>query len=372
MIKTVKKDKDTNARIGEFSTGRGTIKTPVYMPVGTKAAVKAVTAKQLEEIGYDIILGNLYHLYLQPGIEILKKAGGLHDFMNWDRNILTDSGGFQVFSLGDIRKVFEDGVEFKSIIDGSKHFFTPEDVIKMQLAIKSDILMVLDECVSAEVDFDYIKDATKRTIDWASRSIVEWEKSASNEGKKVFGIIQGGFYKDLRKYCAEVISGMDFDGIAVGGLSVGEKRSQTIDTLGYTLEYIDREKPVYFMGLGDPIGIIEAIGMGVDMFDSVMPTRISRNGSIFTWGGKINIKNKKYSDDFTPLDYKCGCYTCKNYSKAYLKHLYKSKEILSSILLTIHNLYFMKDLIDKAKDAIQNNMYKKFLKDFKKTYLKSG
>lgn len=372
MLKTIKKDSKTDARIGQLFTGDEAIETPVYMPVGTKAAIKAMTSDEVSDIGYRIILSNLYHIYLQPGIEIIKEADGLHNFMNWNGKILTDSGGFQVFSLGDIRKVLEDGVEFRSIIDGSKHFFTPENVIDMQLDLGSDIIMVLDECVSIEKDFKYVKQSTSRTIDWASRSLKEWKRSRKTEDKKVFGIIQGGFYKDLRRYCAETISEMSFDGIAIGGLSVGEKRAQTMDMLRYTLEYINRDKPVYFMGLGDPIGILEAIGEGVDMFDSVMPTRISRNGSIFTWDGKINIKNKKFSDDFLPLDNRCRCYTCRNFSKAYLKHLYKSKEILSSILLTKHNLYFMHDLIERVKEAIRRDEFKEFYHKFKENYLENN
>jgi len=349
-------------------------------------------------MGCEIILGNLYHLYLAPGIEIIKKAGGLHDFMSWNKNILTDSGGFQVFSLNKIRKITDEGVEFKSIIDGSMHFFTPGNVIRMQADLGSDIIMVLDECIPFTDDLSYTKKAAERTLDWAGISIRERDRlndirqNTSNEHERdtaagrpgqeipadntaglnklhVFGIIQGGFIKQTRKLCAESISSMDFDGIAVGGLSVGENREITMDMLGYTSEFTDRSKPFYFMGLGDPLGIIDAINYGVDMFDCVMPTRISRMGSAFTSTGKINIKNKKFSDDFTPLDLNCGCYTCKNFSKAYLKHIYKSKEILSAILLTIHNLTFIFDLVQDSRTAISKDRFEQFRQSFKSKYL---
>jgi queuine tRNA-ribosyltransferase len=376
FFKVINKDNETNARVGKISTSRGVINTPVYMPVGTKATVKAVTQHQLYEMGCEIILANLYHLYLQPGIEVIEKAGGLHKFMNWERNILTDSGGFQVFSLNKIRKVTDEGVEFKSIIDGSYHFFAPEEVIKMQARLGSDIIMVLDECISYNENYKYAMEAAKKTLKWAEISIKtkNFMNKSRNEAEKlkVFGIVQGGFVKDIRKFCAESISGMDFSGIAIGGLSVGEQREITLDILNYTIDFVDKSKPVYFMGLGDPEGIIDAISSGVDMFDCVMPTRISRNGSAFTSTGKVNIKNKKYTDDFSPLDEKCDCYTCKNYTKSYLKHLYKSKEILSSILLTIHNLKFMFNLVENARNSIEKGKFKGFRGEFKKNYNKNG
>jgi queuine tRNA-ribosyltransferase len=416
------KDRTSSARTGHLTTSRGVIKTPVFMPVGTKATVKAITQQQLYDMGCEIILGNLYHLYLAPGIDIIKKAGGLHDFMSWNKSILTDSGGFQVFSLDKIRKITDEGVEFKSIIDGSKHFFTPENVIRMQDDLGSDISMVLDECIPYTDDLVYTKKAAERTLKWAEISIRERDRlnnakqglskeftgmnilpgpgqdlpetglsgqasdcidlsrprpsagsaahlnSSSNNKMRVFGIVQGGFIKQTRKLCAESISSMDFDGIAVGGLSVGENRTVTMEMLGYTSEFIDRTKPFYFMGLGDPLGIIDAIYYGVDMFDCVMPTRISRMGSAFTSFGKINIKNKKFSDDFTPLDSNCRCYTCRNFSKAYLKHIYKSKEILSAILLTIHNLQFIFDLVNDSGKAISEDRFEQFRLSFKGKY----
>jgi len=365
------RDEKSSARAGTITTKRGTINTPVFMPVGTKAAVKAVTSEQLYKLGCEILLGNLYHLYLQPGIEVIEKAGGLHRFMNWKKSILTDSGGFQVFSLSRIRKVVDDGVEFRSIVDSSSHFFTPENVIKMQQKIGSDIIMVLDECIPFNDDYNYTLEAAKRTIRWAELSLKAKRLTGNNEDNRIFGIVQGGFIENLRKYCARSISDMDFDGIAIGGLSVGEKRDRTIDILNYTMEYVDRRKPAYFMGLGDPIGIIEAISSGVDMFDCVMPTRISRNGSAFTSEGRINIKNKKYTYDMTPLDNECDCYTCKNYSKSYLRHLFRSKEILSSILLTIHNLHFIFNTVNRARESILTGSFNDFKHNFLTKYMEN-
>lgn len=369
FFKILNKDKDTSARAGMITTKRGSIKTPVFMPVGTKATVKAITNEQLYKEGCEIILGNLYHLYLQPGIDVIEKAGGLHKFMNWKRSILTDSGGFQVFSLSKIRKITDSGVEFKSIIDGSSHFFTPEDVVKMQYRIGSDIIMVLDECIPFNDDYNYTLNAAKRTMEWAEISLKTKRKIDLNGDIKVFGIVQGGFIKSLRKFCAQSISDMAFDGIAIGGLSVGEKREKTIDVLNYTIGFLDDNKPIYFMGLGDPVGIVEAIDSGVDMFDCVMPTRIARNGSAFTAGGRINIKNKKYTCDYTPLDETCNCYTCKNHSKSYLRHLFRSNEILSSILLTIHNLHFIFNLVSRARDSILSGNFIDFKKNFLNNYI---
>jgi len=370
FFEIIKKDKFTSARAGKITTSRGSIETPVFMPVGTKATVKAITQQQLKETGFNIILANLYHLYLQPGIGLLKKAGGLHNFMNWDRNILTDSGGFQVYSLDSIRKVTDEGVHFKSVIDGSAHFFTPENVIRMQSDIGSDIMMVLDECIPYTLDVSYTRKAAERTLNWAELSLGERNRIRRETGNdiKVFGIIQGGFIKDIRKCSSEAISGMDFDGIAIGGLSVGENRELTMDILGYSAEYVDRVRPFYFMGLGDPQGIVDAIYYGVDMFDCVMPTRISRMGSAFTKKGKINIRNRKYSDDFGPLDENCKCSTCRDYSKAYLKHIYKSREILSAMLLTVHNLQFIFDLVAASREAILKGNYDCFRREFIEEY----
>ncbi len=372
FFKIKAQDKSSKARSAILNTSHGLIKTPVFMPVGTKATVKAIDHGSLYSMGCDIILGNLYHLYLQPGIEILEEAGGLHKFMNWERSILTDSGGFQVFSLNGLRKIFDNGVQFKSVIDGSTHFFSPEGVIEFQARIGSDILMVLDECMPYTDDVIYTKNAALRTLDWAVSSLKKRDRLNIErpEAKKlkVFGIVQGGFIKDIRKFCAESISEMNFEGIAAGGLSVGESRQMTMEMLGYTSEYIDRKKPFYFMGLGDPVGIIDAIYFGVDMFDCVMPTRISRMGSAFTSAGKINIKNNKYSKDFTPLDEECGCHTCASYTKAYIKHLYKSREILASMLLSVHNLQFVIDLVKKCRKKIEEGSFCSFREEFKSKY----
>ncbi|MBC7334238.1 MAG: tRNA guanosine(34) transglycosylase Tgt [Actinobacteria bacterium] len=368
FFKVLKKDLKTNARVGRLVTSRSIILTPVFMPVGTKGTVKAAKVEDLYELGFKIILGNLYHLYLQPGIEVIEKAGGLHRFINWKESILTDSGGYQVFSLSKIRRVYDEGVEFKSITDGSSHFFTPSSVIEMQCRIGSDIMMVLDECISFNKDYQYTLSAAQRTLKWARLSLEAKKSISLTRDSKIFGIVQGGFIKEIRKYCAESISQMDFDGIAIGGLSVGEERALTMEILDFTLNHVDREKPSYFMGLGDPLGVLEAISYGIDMFDCAMPTRISRNGSAFTTYGKINIKKSIYTYDYNPLDEKCDCYTCKNYSRSYLKHLYKSKEILSSILLTIHNLYFLNKLVENARYAVMKGCYEEFVRNFKRNY----
>jgi len=366
-FKVLKQDSKSGARIGKITTSKNVIYTPVFMPVGTKATVKAVLNEQLEEMGCNILLSNLYHLYLSPGIELLKKAGGLHKFSNWKKSILTDSGGFQVFSLSGARKILDDGVEFKSIIDGSAHLFTPEKVVQMQMDIGSDIMMVLDECSTFDAPEKVITEAAKRTLKWARLSMDELNKHDENQVSRLFGIVQGGFNKNLRKYCAESISELGFSGIALGGLSVGENRRLTVEMIAHTVNFVDRKKPLYVMGLGDPIGILEAINCGIDMFDCVLPTRISRNGTAFTRSGKINIKNAGFSDDFTPLDEFCSCYTCRNYTKSYLRHLFKSREILSSILLSIHNLFFLFDLVKDSRNAIAADSFM----DFKKTFLKN-
>lgn len=368
FFKILKKDNNSGARLGKITTCRNTIFTPVFMPVGTKATVKAVLNEQLAEMGCEIILSNLYHLYLSPGIKIIKKAGGIHNFSNWKKAVLTDSGGFQVFSLSGIRKVMDNGVEFKSVIDGSTHFFTPEKVIEMQIEMGSDIMMVLDECSIFNAPDNLIAEAAERTLKWAKLSIAEYNKYGDNKNSKLFGIIQGGFNKDLRKYCAETVSELGFGGIAIGGLSVGENRNLTVEMMDHTVNYVDKSKPLYVMGLGDPAGILEAINCGVDMFDCVLPTRISRNGSAFTQTGRININNARFSDDFSPIDDCCNCYTCRNYSRAYIKHLHKNKEILSSILLSIHNLYFLFDLVGKCRNAISNNNFNNFKNNFLKNY----
>ena len=356
-----KKDSASEARLGSLRLGHGTVETPVFMPVGTLATVKSMTPEELEEIGAEIVLGNTYHLYLRPGHDCIRDAGGLHKFMNWKRPILTDSGGYQVFSLSDIRKILKDGVEFRSHIDGSKHLFTPEWVIEIQEALGSDIAMVLDECPAADRDKKYIADSMTLTTDWAERSL----KAKSRGDQALFGIVQGGIYEDLREEHAKTLREMPFDGFSIGGLSVGEPTETMHRITGHTAAFLPEDKPRYLMGVGAPENIVECVALGIDMFDCVMPTRNARNGCLFTSLGKVLIKNARYKNDFTPLDPECGCYTCSNYSKAYLRHLFISKEILSMRLNTIHNLHFYFNLMHRIHKAIDEGTFS----DFRKNYL---
>ena len=314
----IKKDKFSKARLGKIYTNRGIIETPIFMPVGTRATVKAMNVDELKEIGSQIILGNTYHLYLRPGQEIIRAAGGLHKFMNWDRPILTDSGGFQVFSLGAIRKITEEGVMFRSHIDGSKHFISPEKSMEIQNDLGSDIMMAFDECAPYPASYDYVKNSMERTIRWLKRC-KEYHKNTENQA--LFGIIQGGMYKDLRKISAIETCSMDLPGYAVGGLSVGEPKDVMIEYLNYTTEFMPEDKPRYLMGVGTPDYLFEAVEAGIDMADCVLPTRLGRNGTAITTYGKVVIKNAKYAKDFTPLDETCDCYACKNHTKAYIRHL---------------------------------------------------
>ncbi|MDI3529221.1 MAG: queuine tRNA-ribosyltransferase [Thermoanaerobacter sp.] len=361
----IKKDSRTNARLGILETPHGIIETPVFMPVGTQATVKAMTPEELKEIGATIILSNTYHLYLRPGHKIIEKAGGLHRFMNWDRAILTDSGGFQVFSLNSLRKITEDGVEFRSHIDGSRHFFTPEKVIEIQNALGSDIIMSFDECAPYPADYDYVKKSMELTIKWAERG----KKAHKNTEKQaLFGIVQGGIYEDLRKECAQRLVEMDFPGYSIGGLSVGEPKNVMYDIVDLTTEYLPENKPRYLMGVGSPDDLIEGVIRGVDMFDCVLPTRIARNGTVFTSKGKLIVRDAPYAEDFSPLDEECDCYTCKNYSRAYIRHLFKANEILAARLATIHNLYFLIKLMERIREAIRQDRLLEFKKQFFKKY----
>jgi queuine tRNA-ribosyltransferase len=365
-FKLIKEDETTKARIGKIKTFHGEINTPVFMPVGTKATVKTMSPEELEEIGTEIILSNAYHLFLRPGVEIIKKAGGLHKFMNWKLPVLTDSGGYQVFSLGETLKVTDDGVLFRSIIDGSSHFLTPEDVIGVEESLGADIIMVFDECVPYSASYEQTQKAVERTTNWALRC----KNSHKNyDNQSLFGIIQGGFFEDLREKSANEIVNIGFSGYGIGGLSVGEPREIMLQALESTVSFIPKDKPRYLMGLGDPVGIIESVARGVDMFDSALPTRIARNGTIFTETGRLNIRNSPYIDDFTPLDLSCDCYTCKNYSRAYLRHLYMSNEILALRLLTTHNLYFIIRLIHDIRLSILEGRFKEFLLEFKSKYI---
>jgi queuine tRNA-ribosyltransferase len=348
-------DKHTRARAGIVHTPHGDIETPVFMPVGTRATVKAMTPEELKQIGVQIILSNAYHLYLRPGHDLIKSAGGIHSFMNWDRPVLTDSGGYQVFSLSAMHKVTDAGVEFRSIADGSTHFFTPEKVIEIEEAIGADIIMVLDECVPYPADRKYADEAVTRTFEWAKRC-----KSAQRTDQVLFGIIQGGTYNELRKKSAELTVSLDFPGYAIGGLSVGEPVEKMLEVLDYTVPILPKDKPRYVMGLGDPNGLVESVGLGVDMFDCVLPTRVARNGLALTSEGNLNMRNAKFAVDFSRLDPNHDCYTCGNYTRAYIRHLVKAQEILAARLLTWHNLSYLTDIMKAARKAILEDRYAEF------------
>ena len=332
----VAEDRKTGARAGLLHTPHGVFKTPMFMPVGTQATVKTVTPEELEEMGAQIILSNTYHLFLRPGTELIHEAGELHRFMNWNKGILTDSGGFQVFSLGAMRKITEEGVYFRSFLDGSKQFLSPEISIRAQEDLGSDIAMAFDECIPYPADYEYARKSTERTTRWAKRCI----KAHQRTDRGIFGIIQGGMYKDLRKQSAMEISSLPFDGMAVGGLSVGEPHDLMYDILEETIQWMPKGKARYLMGVGTPDCLVEGVARGVDMFDCVFPTRVARNGMAMIHTGRMNMKNKQYERDFRPIEESCGCYTCRNYTRAYIRHLYKSEELLAFRLVTIHNLYF--------------------------------
>ncbi len=361
----IKESKDSKARLGKITTPHGEIETPVFMPVGTRATVKAMTPEEVKDLGASIILSNTYHLYLKPGHELVKRAGGLHKFMNWNGPILTDSGGFQVFSLGELRKIRDEGVDFRSHIDGSKHFISPEKSIEIQNALGSDIMMCFDECVPYPSDYDYTKDSMERTTRWAKRCKdfhEDWDKQA------LFGIVQGGMYKDLREKSAHDLIEMEFSGYAIGGLSVGEPLELMNEVLDYTVPLLPKDKPRYLMGVGSPDYLFEAVIRGIDMADCVLPTRIARNGTAMTNNGKVVIRNAKYSEDFGPLDPECDCYTCKNYSRAYIRHLFNVDEILALRLTTIHNLYFLIKLMERIRNAIREDRLMSFREEFYKKY----
>ena len=358
--------KQTGARRGRIHTPHGIIETPVFMPVGTQATVKSLTPEELkEEVNAQIILSNTYHLYLRPGHELVKEAGGLHKFMNWDRAILTDSGGFQVFSLGDLRKITEEGVEFKSHLDGSRHFLSPEKVMEIENALGADIIMAFDECVEYPAEYDYTKQSMERTTRWAKRCK---EAHKNTENQALFGIVQGGMYKDLREKSAKDLVDLNFPGYAVGGLSVGEPTELMCDILEFTTAFLPKDKPRYLMGVGSPDYLIEAVLRGIDMCDCVLPTRIARNGTAMTSNGKVVVRNATYERDFTPLDSECDCYTCKNYSRAYIRHLIKANEILGVRLLSIHNLRFLTKLMERVRIEIENDNLLNFKNEFYKKY----
>ena len=360
-----KKSSQCKARTGTIETNHGVIKTPVFMPVGTRATVKAMNNDELKSIGSQIILSNTYHLYLKPGQEIIRKADGLHKFMNWDRPILTDSGGFQVFSLSKTRKITEEGVQFRSHIDGSKHFISPEKSMEIQNDLGSDIMMAFDECVPYPASYEYTEDSMKRTLRWLKRC-KDYHKNTDKQN--LFGIIQGGMYKDLREYSAKNTIDFDLPGYAIGGLSVVEPRDLMIDLLDFTTDFMPENKPRYLMGVGTPDYLFEAVEHGVDMCDCVLPTRIARNGTALTSKGKLVVKNAKYKDDFSALDDNCDCYACKNHTRAYIRHLLNVDEILGARLLSIHNLRFLIKLMENIRKSIEEDRYLEFKDEFYRNY----
>ncbi len=344
------------ARAGVLTTPHGVVETPCFMPVGTRATVKALSPRDLTEAGAGIILANAYHLYFRPGAGVVAGAGGLHKFMSWDGPILTDSGGFQVFSLGDTAKINGDGVGFKSLYDGSRHFFTPESVTKLQEELGADIIMCFDECVPAEAGREYLKESVGRTAEWAARC----RAAHSREDQLLMGIIQGGVDLELRRESVERTLMLDFGGYAIGGLSVGEERPAMLEAMQFTADLLPADRPRYFMGLGDPAGIIDAIAAGIDMFDCVLPTRAGRNGRAYTSEGRLNLRNAAFAEDNGPLDPSCGCYCCRTFSRAYLRHLVTQKEILGLQLLSLHNVTFLLDLARRARTAIVEGRFGAF------------
>ena len=360
---------ESHARCGVMHLPHGDVQTPVFMPVGTKGTVKAVSKDELDEMGFEIILANTYHMYLRPGADIVQEGGGLHGFTGWKKNFLTDSGGFQVFSLSSLRKIKDDGVTFRSDIDGSKHFFTPENVVQTQVKLNSDIQMQLDVCTGFGVERKDAENALRITTDWTNRAISEWKKQRE-EGYKgiLFPIIQGNFFEDLRKISAEFVSSLDTPGFAIGGLSVGEPPEMFTKMLRHTVQFVDRTKPCYVMGIGTPEYILEAISCGVDMFDCVQPTRVARHGLYFTHHGMLSIKQKRFERDFSPVDSSCTCKVCRNYSRAYLRHIFREQEILSSMLASYHNLYFLNQLIKDARKSIKEGNFPIFKEEWLKQF----
>lgn len=361
----IKKEKHTGARLGEIITPHGTFQTPMFMPVGTLATVKSIAPEELESMGASIILSNTYHLWLRPGEDIVEEAGGLHKFMNWDKGILTDSGGFQVFSLSDLRQIEEKGVHFRNHLNGSKMFLSPEKAIQIQNKLGPDIMMSLDECPPFDESFDYVKKSVERTTRWAERGLMAHAKPNS---QGLFGIIQGAGYKELRQQSAKELVAMDFPGYSIGGLSVGEPKQSMNEVLEYTTPLIPENKPRYLMGVGTADSLIDGVIRGVDMFDCVLPTRIARNGTVMTSQGRVVIKNAQYERDFGPLDPKCDCYTCKNYSRAYIRHLIKADETFGLRLTSYHNLYFLLNVMKDVRQAIRDDNLLEYRESFFEEY----
>ena len=353
--------KQSGARYGILHTPHGDVETPMFMPVGTLATVKGIAPEMLKEMGSQVILSNTYHLWLRPGEDIVAKAGGLHKFMNYDGPMLTDRGGFQVFSLGKTRKIKEEGVYFKSIIDGKSLFLSPEKAIDIQNKLGADMIMSLDECAPYPATYDYMKHSVERTIRWAKRG----KEAHHNEKQALFGIVQGGEYPDLREKCAKALVEMDFPGYSIGGTSVGEPKDVMYKMVEDAIQWLPEDKPRYLMGVGNPIDLIEAAIRGIDMYDCVLPTRVARHGALMTHHGRMNINNEKFKEDFTPIDPECDCYTCRNYTRAYLRHLHKSDELFGKTLLSIHNVRFLLQLSEDIRKAIQEDR----LLDFKEEFL---
>ncbi|MCB0279471.1 MAG: tRNA guanosine(34) transglycosylase Tgt [Calditrichaeota bacterium] len=359
-------DKNSMARAGTIETDHGSIHTPIFMPVGTQASVKALSVSDLNNSGAEIILANTYHLYLRPGTVTIRSIGGVQRFNSWNKPMLTDSGGFQVFSLSDLRKISEEGVAFKSHIDGSAHLFTPENVVDIQREIGADIIMLLDECPPGDSDYDYVRQSNDLTIRWAKRGLDRFHstKPIYDFEQSQFAIVQGGVFEDIRKSSAQALIEMDFDGYAIGGLSVGESKEDMYRITAFTAPLLPREKPRYLMGVGKPEDILYAIECGIDMFDCVLPTRNARNATLYTSQGKVNIKNSKYREDKSPLDPSCACETCQTYSSAYLQHLYKANELLFYKLASLHNITFYMTMVKTAREAILNDIYLDWKKNF--------
>jgi len=355
------KASDNKARRGEVSCAHGTIQTPAFMPVGTAATVKAIKARDVKESGAEIILGNVYHLMLRPTAELIEQLGGLHKFMNWDKPILTDSGGFQVMSLSKIRKITDEGVEFSSHIDGTKYFVSPERSIEIQHKLGSDITMIFDECVQFGATYGETKKGMERSLAWAKRSRDAFQK---RDGYGIFGIVQGGVFEDLRKISAQKLVEIGFDGYAIGGLAVGEGQKTMFEVLDYCADFLPSTHPRYLMGVGKPSDIVGAVARGVDMFDCVIPTRSGRTGQAFTFNGPINIRNAKYRTDEKPLEENCACYACKNHSRAYLHHLVKSQEILGSMLMSEHNIFFYQRMMAEIRRTIEEKNFAEFAREF--------
>lgn len=361
----IKTEKHTGARLGILHTPHGSFETPMYMPVGTLATVKSLSPEELKEMGAGVILSNTYHLWLRPGEDIVEEAGGLHKFMNWDQGVLTDSGGFQVFSLSENRKLTEEGVHFRSHLDGSKLFLSPEKAIHIQNALGADIIMSLDECPPFDQTYDYVRHSVDRTTRWAERGLKAHQRP---EDQAIFGIVQGAGYKDIRIEHARTLAAMDFPGYSIGGLSVGETKEEMNEVLDYLTPEMPADKPRYLMGVGSPDALIDGAIRGVDMFDCVLATRIARNGTCMTSRGRLVVKNAKYARDFTPIDHDCDCYTCKNYTRAYVRHLFKADESFGLRLTSIHNTYFLLQLMRDVRQAIRDDNLLEFREDFFERY----